>query len=152
MIGRRRRAWGTIPFMSFVTRARRRSDRIVKICERLSFDGSAHNAFERPDHIVIIRRDECERVAGTLGASRTTDAMDVGIGSVWHVEVDHMRNTVNVQTACRNVGSDHDAEVSCFEAVQGLLTLSLGAVAVQAGDAMTRVRNLTRQLIGAMFG
>lgn len=137
--------------MSFVRRSGWRGNGIVKICERLSFDWSPHNAFESPDDVVVFGRDERERVTCSLGASRTSDAMDVGIGRVWHIKVDHVRNAVNVQTARRNVSSDHDAEVSCFEAVQGLLALSLSAVAVQAGDAMTRMRDLTSQLIGAMF-
>jgi hypothetical protein len=76
--------------MSFVTRPGWRGNGIVKICECLSLDLSAHNTFERPDHIVVFGRDECERVARALGASCTSDAVDVGIGSVGHVEVDHM--------------------------------------------------------------
>ena len=138
--------------MPFVTRSWWRSDRIVEIRERLSFDRSSHDAFERSNHVLIFGRDQCERVACALSAPRATDAVDVGIGSVWHIEVDHMRNTVNIQTTRRNVGGDHDAEVTCLEAVQGLFALSLCAIAVQAGDTMPRVRNLTRQFIGTMFG
>ena len=137
--------------MPFVTRSWWRSDRIVKIRERLSFDRSSHDAFERPNHVLIFGRDQCERVACALSAPRATDAVDVGIGSVWHIEVDHMRNTVNVQTARRNVGSHHDAKVSCFEAVQGLFALSLRAIAVQAGHTKTSMRDLPRQLFGTMF-
>src|SRR5690349_23159953 len=127
----------TIPFMPFVTRARWRRDRIVKIWERLLFDRSSHDAFERSNHVFIFGRDQCESVACALSAPGATDAVDVGIGSVWHVEVDHMRNTVNIQTARCNVGGDHDAKMSCFEAVQGLFALSLRAIAMQTSDAMT---------------
>src|SRR5215213_1187736 len=137
--------------MSFVTRSRGRGNSVVKICERFPLDRSTHNSFECPNHVIIFRSNQCERVTCALSASGAADAMDVGIGSVWHVEVDHMRNAVNVQTARCNVRGDHDAEVPCFEAMQGLLALSLCAVAVKAGDAVTRVRDLTCQLIGAMF-
>ena len=137
--------------MPFVTGAWRCSDLVIKIRERLAFDRSAHYTFESPDHVIVLGRDKGEGIACALSAPRATDAVDVGIGSVWHIEVDHMRNTVNVQTTRRNVGSHHDAKVSCFKAVQGLFALSLRAIAVQAGDAMTCVRDLTSQLIGAMF-
>ena len=103
--------------MSFVTRSRWRGNRIVKICEGLAFDRSSHNALKSPDHVVVFRCDECERVPSPLGASRAADAMNVGIGSVWHVKVDHMRNAVNVEAACRDIGGDHYVEVACFETV-----------------------------------
>jgi hypothetical protein len=137
--------------MPFVTRSWWRSHRIVKIRERLSFDRSSHDAFERSNHVPVFGRDQRERVSCALSAPCPTDAVDVGVGSVWHIEVDHMRNTVNVETTRRNVSSHHDAKVSSFEAMQGLFALSLRAIAVQAGDTMTRVRDLTSQLIGAMF-
>ena len=76
--------------MPFVTRSWWRSDCIIKIRERLSPDGSSHDAFERPNHILIFGRDQCECVACALSAPRATDAVDVGIGSVWHIEVDHV--------------------------------------------------------------
>ena len=76
--------------MAFVTRPRRRGSRVVEVCEGLALDRSAHDAFESPDHVVIFRRDERERVAGALGAAGAPDAMDVGIGRIGHVEVDNM--------------------------------------------------------------
>ena len=138
--------------MAFMARPRRRGNRVVKVWESFAFDRSTHDAFECPDHIVIFRRDERERVAGALGASRATDAMDVGVGGVGHVEVDDVRDAVDIETACRNVSGDHDGEVSAFETTQGLLALSLCAVAVEACDAMSSVRALARQFVGAMFG
>src|SRR5215213_10442468 len=117
VIGSRSWARGTIPFMSFVTRSRGRGNSVVKICERFPLDRSTHNSFECPNHVIIFRSNQCERVTCTLSASGAADAMDVGIGSVWHVEVDHVRNAVDVQTARRNVRGDHDAEVPCFEAM-----------------------------------
>ena len=141
-----------IPFMSFVTRPRRRGRRVVKIWKGLALERPAHDPFESPDQVIIFRRNERERVACALRASRATDAMDVGVSSVRHVEVDDVRDALHVEAARRNVGGDHDAEMSALETAKRLLTLSLRAIAVQARDAMTRVRDLTRQLFGAMFG
>ena len=131
--------------------SRRCGRRVVKVCESLAFEGLPHDPFERPNHIPIFISDQCERVASALGASRASDAVDVGIGSVGHVIVDDVCDAVNIETARRDVGGDHDVKVSRFETVQGVLALSLGAVAVQARDAMTRVRDLLRHFISSMF-
>ena len=111
-----------------------------------------HDAFESADHILVFIGDQSERVACALRAPRASDAMDVGVGGVGHVVVDDVRDAVNVETARRDIGGDHDGEVPGFETVQGLFALSLCAVAMQAGDAMSRVGDLARDLVGAMFG
>lgn len=49
-------------------------------------------------------------------------------------------------------GGDHDREVSTFETAQGLLTLSLCAIAMQARDLMSRKCDLACHLVRAMFG
>ena len=131
--------------------SRRRGGGVVKVGESLTFDWSSHDAFESPDHVSVFVSDQCERVTRTMCAPRPSDAMDVGIGSVGHVVVDDVRDAFNIEAARRDVGSDHDVEVSLFETVQSLLALSLRAIAVQAGDAMARVRNLPSHFIGAMF-
>jgi hypothetical protein len=112
----------------------------------------SHDAFELSDHILIFVCDQGERIACALGASCATDAMDVGIGGVRHVEVDDVRDAFNIKSARRNIGGDHDREVSTFETAEGLLTLSLRAVAVQARDLMSRVCDLACNFIRAMFG
>ncbi len=78
--------------------------------------------------------------------------MDVGIGSIGHVEVDDVRDAFNIKSTRRNIGGDHDGEMSTFETAQGLLTLSLCAIAVQTRDLMSRVRDLARHFVRAMFG
>ena len=128
------------------------SDRIVEVGESLTFEWPTHNAFELADHILVFVGYECKGVAGALRASRATDAMDIGVGGVGHVEINHVRDTVDVETARGDVGGDHDGEVSRFETVQGLFALSLRAVAVQARDAEPGMGDLARNLVGAMFG
>ena len=111
-----------------------------------------HDAFECADHVVIFRRDERECVAGALGASRASDAVNISIGGIGHVEVDNVRDAVDIETARRDVGGDHDLEMSRFETVQGALALSLCTVAVQARHSKARVRDLAGDLVGAVFG
>ena len=138
--------------MHRVSMSRGRGGRVIKVRESLTFDGSSHDAFEGPDRVSVFVRDQCERVTGAMSAACATDPMDVGIGGVGHVVVDHVRDTLDIETAGCDVGGDHNVEVSLFETLQGMLALSLGSVAVQARDAMTRVGDLPRYLVGPMFG
>jgi hypothetical protein len=141
-----------MPFTSFVTVPWWCSSGVVEVWQSLAFDWSTHNTFESPDHVVILRRDEREGIASTLRASCSSDAMDVSIGGIRHIVVDDVRDALNIQSARRNICSDHDGEMACFETVQSALTLSLGAVAMQARDTMTGVSDLPRNLIRAMLG
>jgi hypothetical protein len=71
------------------SRSRRRGNRVIKVGESLSPQG-AHDAFESPDHVVVFGCDERERVASALGAPCAPDAVDVRVGSVGHIVVDHV--------------------------------------------------------------
>ncbi len=126
--------------------------RVVKLGERDPFEGRFHDPFELTNHVVVFIRNQRECIASPLRATRASDAMNVRIRRVGHVVVDDVRDAVDVESARGNVGGDHDGEVSSFETVQGLLALSLGAITVQGGDTKTRVRDLPRHFIGAMFG
>ena len=132
--------------------SRRRGERVVEIRNCLALEGLAHNALELADHVPVFVGDQCEGVAGALGASRAPDAMDVSIRSVGHIIIDDVGDAVDVETTRRNIGGDHDREVSCFEAVQGMLALPLSAVPVQAGDPESGVSDLARYFIRTMLG
>src|SRR5215216_6780734 len=143
-----RRAISTV---SIGSRPRWRRDRIVKIRKHLAFDGSSHNTFESPDHIVVFWSDKCKCIACALGASSSPDAMDVSICCVWHVIVNDMRDIFHVETACCDIRGNHNREVSALETTQRLLTLPLCAVAVQARHTESCMCNLASDLVCAMF-
>ena len=129
----------------------RRGERVIEVREGFPFNGPSHDALEGSDHIVVFRCDKRERVPGALGASRATDAVDISVGGVGHIVVDDVRDAVDVETARRNIGGDHDAEVSSLEAAQRLFALPLRAVAVQTRDTESCVSDLTRDLVGTVF-
>ena len=131
---------------------RRRGERVVKIGKSFTLERLSHDSFESPNHLVVLGRDEGKSIAGALGASRATDAVDIGVCGVGHVIVDDVRDAVDVEPARRDVRRDHDAEVTGLKAAQSLFALSLGAVAVQAGDAEPGVSDLPRHFVSAMFG
>ena len=116
--------------MHRTTMSRRRGNVVIKVWQRFAFDGMAHNALQLSDHVVVLRCDQRKRVSCALRASRAPDAVNVRVGGVWHVVVDHVRDAVDVEPARCNIRSDHDGEVPCFETMQRLFSLSLRAVAM----------------------
>ena len=136
--------------MPFMTRPRRCGNGVVKIGESLALQRS-HDSFEGPDHVVVFWCDERERVPGALGAACAPNAMDIRVGGIRHVVVDNVGDTVDIEPARGDVGGDHDAEVTGLETAQGLFTLPLRSVAVQARDAKPRVCDLPRHFVRAVF-
>ena len=112
----------------------------------------AHDLFEGTHHILIVRGDQGEGVAGTLSAAGAPDAMDIIIGSGRHVVVDDMRDAFHVQAAGGDVGGDHNLVMAALETGQCRLALSLGAVAVQAGGAEPGDCDLAGKFLGTVLG
>ena len=111
-----------------------------------------HDSLKCPNHVVVFRCDQCESVAGAFRAPGAPDAVDVGVGGIGHVEVDHVRDALHIQAARGDVGGDHDLVSAVLEALECGLTLSLRAVAVQAGDVEAGARDLLGNTVGAVFG
>jgi hypothetical protein len=77
--------------------------------------------------------------------------MDIILRTPRHVIVDHMGDTLDIQTTSRNVGGDHDLMRAATKAFQCLQALRLRAIAVQTGDAKSRPAQGVREPIGAVF-
>ena len=72
----------------------------------------------------LVRRDQRHCRALTACAAGAADAVHVVLGRVRQLEVDDVRQFVNVQTACGDVGGDEDqrrAVLECFERLQTVL-------------------------------
>ena len=133
------------------SRTRRRRNRIIKIVEGLPGERCAHDAFERPDEIVVFRRHQSERIAGTLRTSGAADAVDVGVGGIGHVVIDDVGYALHIEAAGGDVGGNHDVVRAILEAFEGGLALALGAVAVQAGYFKAGALDLLCHLLGTIF-
>ena len=147
-----RQCWSTTrasPFPSCGT-MQWRGDGVIKIRECLSLQRT-QDAFEGAYHIVIFRRDEREGITGPFCASCPPNAMDIGVDRIRHIIVDHVRDAFHIETARGDIGGDHDLKMPGLEASQRLFALPLGAIAVQTCDTESRVRDLTRNFLGATF-
>ena len=80
----------------------------------------ADRPLDRGEVGLLLRRDEGEGVAGHLGARGAADAVDVVVGDVRHVEVDDVRERLDVDAARGDVGRDEDAELAALEAGERL--------------------------------
>ena len=70
------------------------------------------------------------RAIGT-GAARAANAVHVVFADVRDFIVHHVRQVINVDATCSDVGGYQGTDVAAFEATQGLRTCSLALVAVQ---------------------
>ena len=107
---------------------------------------------DRGDLLEVLGDHDGERVAHALRAARATDAMDVVLGMMGHVEVDDVADLLDVDPARGDIGGNHHFVATAAETAQRLLTLSLGAVGVEYRDGMALLMELARDAVGTVFG
>ncbi len=101
---------------------------------------------------VLLRRQKRDGVAEGRGASGPADAMKVVFGIDRHVEIDHVRDSLDVDPACGDVGGDHDLVLAVSEAVHRALALALGAVGVHGHRDDAGPLQALVDLVGAVLG
>ena len=86
------------------------------------------------------------------GAPRAADAVDVGLGNLRQVVVDHQRQLRDVDASRGDVGGNQHVQLARLEVAEGLLPGALRLVAVDGprGDAAARER--ADDAVGAVFG
>ena len=86
------------------------------------------------------------------GATRTPDAVDVGLGVGGDVVVDDVADPLDVEAAGRDVGGDEDVELAGLELVDRALALHLGDVAVDRHRGVAAGAQLLGQRLGLVLG
>ena len=81
--------------------------------------GMSHDFLQHFYHSEIIRRCEREGISGALGPPGAPNAVNVGIGRIRHVIVDHMRNILYIQAAGSDICSNHDLVLAALETIEG---------------------------------
>src|SRR4051812_21973623 len=99
----------------------------------------------------LIVRDERDADARAAGACGSPDAVDVGLTVVRHVEVDHVRDVVDIEAAGSDVGGHEHRAASVLEAGEGALALALALVAVhRRGGDVARLQALHETVSAAL--
>ena len=84
----------------------------------------------------IAKRDRCAIATGPGGAA---NSVDIALGNVWQIEVDHVGDLGNVDAACRNVSCNQRPDPTAAEALERPLASSLRLVAMDRLDTLTRL-------------
>jgi len=75
----------------------------------------AQNLFDVGKKFPLVGANEGNRLAPGSGASRAPDAVDVVLGDVGEVEVDHVREQFDVEPPSGDVSGDKNPDPVCFE-------------------------------------
>ena len=99
--------------------------------------------------LAVHQRPSNSAVARTTG---TSNAVHVRFRNVGNFKIDHVRQLVNVNAACRNVCGHQNARGAVLEVAQRILAGRLALVAVNGlgGDAV--VHQVLNHLVRAVFG
>ena len=106
----------------------------------------------RAQQASLPRGDKEQRLAGAASAAGTTDAVDVGLGVVRNVVVDHVGNAVNVQATSSHIGCHQDVQAAVLELINRALTESLRDVAVDGSSGESAGTQLLGELLGLVLG
>ena len=78
--------------------------------------------------------------------------MDVVLGDFREIEVDHLRELVDVDSTCRDIGRDKDADFSCLEVGERAGASILAFISVDGSGTDAFFLKEGRELIRSMFG
>ena len=99
---------------------------------------ATEHALDVVEQLQLVDADERHGVAVDAGAARPADAVDVVLGDHRQLEVDDVRERLDVEAAGRDLGGDQDGEPAGLEVGQGADALRLALVAVDRGGRRCR--------------
>ena len=109
----------------------------------------ALEARDAADVGLLLGQDERDPGAAAAGAAGAADAVRVGVGLLGRVEVDHVRDVVDVEPARGDVGRDERAHLARVEARERPLALRLRLVAVDRDRVDVVAAQLLDEPVGA---
>ena len=105
--------------------------------QRLLRHTAPRDALDVPEHAVLARLGQRDGHALTPGTPHASDAVHVLRGGGRHVEVDHVRELVDIEAACRHIGGDEQVGGARPQATHHAVALLLGHAAVQGLGLVT---------------
>ena len=109
-------------------------------------------AFDVAQQAVLIHANQRNRLALRTRAARTADTVHIVFRHVRQVEVDHVRQLVDVDAACGDVGGDQHAQRVGFELRKRARAGGLALVAVNRQRRDAVARELLGQAAGTVLG
>src|SRR5690625_5170771 len=136
---------------------RRLSTRTAVFCQVLEAivflprDASAGVAVDIAEVIFFAAINEGDRFSGCFGAAGAAEAVDVIFGLVGRVEVDDVRDGIDVDAARSHVCCNEDVELALLESGKRALALALRAVRVHHGRGKALPVEALGYAVGAVF-
>jgi hypothetical protein len=85
----------------------------------------AESAFNITHHRLVFATHKGKRISRSRRTSGTADAMGIRSNSIWYVEVYDVRNTLHVNTACRDVRGNKHLESTIAKSLHGFCSAAL---------------------------
>ena len=111
--------------------------------------GHALNAFQQ---FFFVRSDQRDRLARTTGTASTADTVNVIFIDVWQLEVDHVWQLIDIQTASGDIGGYQNAYGTGLEIGQGFGPCVLALVTVDGHSAEAVFVQVFSQTVGTVLG
>ena len=115
-------------------------------------DRHADDLFDLAQEFEFVFRAEGNRAAVGSGARRAADAVDVGFRFVRQIVVHHQPDVLHIHAAGGDVGGDEHGSEAFLEAVERLLALGLGLVAVDGIGGKPGGAEALGEFVRAVFG
>ena len=104
------------------------------------------------EQLQLVDADQRDGVAVDAGAAGAADAVDVVLGDHRQLEVDDVRERLDVEAARGDLGGDQDREPAGLEVGQRADALRLALVAVDRGGRDAVALELLGEPVGAVLG
>src|SRR5260370_255664 len=120
--------------------------------EHLHRDFLLGEALDVHHEAFLVHADQADGVAFATGTARAADAVHVVLGHVGDLVVHDVRQLIDIDAACSDVGGDQGAQLAGLEAGQGLGAGALALVAVQRHGADVVLGQEFGNVVGAELG
>ena len=120
--------------------------------DRLARDAAAEHALDVVEQLELVDADQRDGIAVDAGPAGPADAVDVVLGDHRQLEVDDVRERLDVEAAGGDLGRDEDGEPAGLEVGQGADPLGLALVAVDGRGRDPVLLELEREPVGAVLG
>ena len=97
-----------------------------KIGTSFHIESATYEFFNLMKVFFLISRNKSNSVARCLGPAGAPDTMNVIFRERGHIEIDNVRNSLDVDTAGGDIGRDHYAVPALFKTIHRPLTLPAG--------------------------
>ena len=107
--------------------------------------------FDRLQGRNFVTAHECECVAYILGTARSTDPVNIILRMLWHIVIDDMTYTGDVQSARCDIGRNHYFVFAALESLQRLDAFTLCAIRMQHRHRVLRMLEEMCDTIGILL-